>query len=43
MAQSARAEGNRAGIFVERAHLPFIISAFAIALFGGFALALALP
>ena len=31
------------GLFVERAHLPFIVSAFAIALFGGFSLALALP
>lgn len=30
-------------LFVERAHLPFVIGAFVIAVFGGFSLALALP
>lgn len=35
--------GDSGGLFVERAHLPFVISAFVIALLGGFSLALALP
>lgn len=31
------------GLFVERVHLPFVFAAFALAILGGFALAIALP
>ncbi len=41
---SDRGPGNSGGgLFVERAHLPFIVGAFVIAVLGGFSLALALP
>ena len=36
------ADGSGA-LFVERAHLPFVLAAFALAILGGFSLALALP
>ena len=43
MSDATETESAGSDLFVERAHLPFVIGAFAIALFGGFALALALP
>ena len=34
---------NKGGLFIDRAHLPFVAGAFVIAVLGGFSLALALP